>query len=338
MISSLQVRQLDPLADEGRALTTYITLPSRYLVSCHAPEPVSRAYRRAQTEPIAIGCAGRPSLPVVESREAVYLAYGPAKTRPPKPLADMHYLPSCASSFCTPHGSGAPIPAIWCTTCLFTSVSCGTLIARLSIGGSSIKRARIGRCRTFRREPSCRNRCRVLKLYGGALPHVATHMSREIQKAPGRKVSLNQSVYLISTQTESRTTIVRSTRRVLATENLEDTIFRPILRPAVTICEALRLRNLGGAPGPPIITRLHRHGGAEQLLRQSHSAPGEAEAATITVDRRISLVLSFALGTGRNDAQATALKFEHLLSRPCPPLKDGGFVKTAETVSTSLSP
>lgn len=68
----------------------------------------------------------------------------------------------------------------------------------------------------------------------------------ELQRALGRKIELKSGGHLVIDQTEAMTTIDVNTGAFVGHRNLEETIFRTNLDACVAIARQLRLRNLGG--------------------------------------------------------------------------------------------
>lgn len=68
----------------------------------------------------------------------------------------------------------------------------------------------------------------------------------EIQKALSRKVELKSGGYLIIDQTEAMTTVDVNTGAFVGHRNLEETIFKTNLEAATSLARQLRVRNLGG--------------------------------------------------------------------------------------------
>ena len=145
----------------------------------------------------------------------------------------------------------------------------------------------------------------------------------EIQKAIGRKVQLKSGGYLIIDQTEAMTTIDVNTGGFVGHRNLEDTIFKTNLEAAQAIARQLRLRNLGG---PPILDFIdmedaeHR----DQVLQALNRALARDHAKTFVSD--VS-----ELGLVEMTRKRTRESLEHLMCTDCPTCEGRGFVKTAET-------
>ena len=87
----------------------------------------------------------------------------------------------------------------------------------------------------------------MLELYTRRRPIFDLHgIDDEIHKALGRSVPLKSGGYVIFDQTEAMTTIDVNTGAYVGHRNLEETIYRTNLEAAVAIARQLRLRNLGG--------------------------------------------------------------------------------------------
>lgn len=86
-----------------------------------------------------------------------------------------------------------------------------------------------------------------LKLYTKRRPIFDLHgTDDEIKKALERSIPLKSGGYVIFDQTEAMTTVDVNTGGYVGHRNLEETIYRTNLEAAVTIARQLRLRNLGG--------------------------------------------------------------------------------------------
>ena len=147
----------------------------------------------------------------------------------------------------------------------------------------------------------------------------------EIERALDRKVPLKSGGYLMFDQTEALTTIDVNTGAFVGHRNLEDTIYRTNLEAAVAIARQLRLRNLGGIIIVDFIDMQdpeHR-----RLVLQ---ALGQALAGD---HARTHLSAVSALGLVEMTRKRTRESLEHQLCRPCPSCDSRGFVKTAETVA-----
>ena len=163
------------------------------------------------------------------------------------------------------------------------------------------------------------------ELYTGQRPIFDLHgIEEEITKALDRKVQLKSGGHLVIDQTESMTTIDVNTGAYVGTRNLEETIFRTNLEAAVAIARQLRLRNLGGIIIIDFID-MQDEGHRRQVLAALERA--------LAGDRAQTHIVSLSpLGLVEMTRKRTRESLEHLLCRPCPSCDGRGFVKTPETV------
>jgi ribonuclease G len=168
-----------------------------------------------------------------------------------------------------------------------------------------------------------------IELYGGPRPIFDLHgIEEEVAKALDRKVTLKSGGHLVIDQTESMTTIDVNTGAYVGHRNLEETIFRTNLEAAVAIARQLRLRNLGGII---IIDFIDMHD--ESHRRQVLAALERSLAG----DRAQTHIVSLSpLGLVEMTRKRTRESLEHLLCAPCPTCEGRGFVKTPETVCNEI--
>ncbi|MEM6640860.1 MAG: ribonuclease G [Pseudomonadota bacterium] len=150
------------------------------------------------------------------------------------------------------------------------------------------------------------------------------NVEEEIHKALGRKVQLKSGGYLIIDQTEAMTTIDVNTGGFVGHRNLEDTIFKTNLEAAQAIARQLRLRNLGGI----IILDFIDMSDAEHRQQVL-----QALGRYLERDQAKSFVSEVSeLGLVEMTRKRTRESLEHLLCTSCPTCEGRGFVKTVETV------
>ncbi|HET7756452.1 MAG TPA: ribonuclease G [Steroidobacteraceae bacterium] len=153
-------------------------------------------------------------------------------------------------------------------------------------------------------------------------------IEEEIARALDRKVSLKSGGHLVIDQTEAMTTIDVNTGAYVGHRNLEETIFRTNLEAAVSIARQLRLRNLGGII---IIDFIDMRD--EPHRRAVLSALERALAG----DRAQTHIVSLSpLGLVEMTRKRTRESLEHLLCKPCPSCEGRGFVRTPETVCNEI--
>jgi ribonuclease G len=169
----------------------------------------------------------------------------------------------------------------------------------------------------------------IIELYAGQRPLFDLNgVEEEIGRALDRKVALKSGGHLVFDQTESMTTIDVNTGAYVGHRNLEETIFRTNLEAAVTIARQLRLRNLGGIIIIDFIDMRdepHRRAVLAALER------------ALSGDRVQTHIVSLSpLGLVEMTRKRTRESLEHLLCAPCPSCEGRGFVRTPETVCNEI--
>ena len=164
-----------------------------------------------------------------------------------------------------------------------------------------------------------------LELYAEDRPVFDLHgVEDEIQKALDRKVLLKSGGYLIIDQTEAMTTIDVNTGGFVGHRNLEETIFKTNLEAAVAIARQLRLRNLGGIIILDFIDmedEVHRTRVLEALQRSLETDNARTNVCEVS-----------SLGLVEMTRKRTRESLENMLCEPCPTCEGRGRVKTSETV------
>jgi len=313
----------DPLGTKGARLTTYITLPSRYLVYMPQSRGVGVSARiEAEAERERLRSAVQVG---VESEEnAGYIVRTAAEDAPSEALlADMQYLRKLWQFVRHKGLRTEPGNLVHADLPLHLRVLRDLMrpvVDRVLIDQASAHREMQDFAASFMPDALPR-----LELYGGARPLFELHhVEEEIQKALDRKVSLKSGGYLIIDQTESMTTIDVNTGAFVGHRNLEETIFRTNLEAAVTIARQLRLRNLGGIIIIDFID-MEEPEHRRQVIQALEKALSDDHVKT-----NISSVSP--LGLVEMTRKRTRESLEHLLCQPCPTCEGRGFVKTAETV------
>jgi ribonuclease G len=313
----------DPLGTKGARLTTYITLPSRYLVympqgrgvgvSARIEEPDERERLR-----VAVQAGLEPN------ENAGYIVRTAAEDGSPEALrADMMYLRKLWEFVRQKGLRTEPGNLVHADLPLHLRVLRDLLrpdVEKVVIDQPSAHREMREFAATFMPEAQAR-----IELYDEARPVFELHhVEDEIQKALDRKVPLKSGGHLIIDQTESMTTIDVNTGAFVGHRNLEETIFRTNLEAAVTIARQLRLRNLGGIIIIDFID-MEESEHRRQVILALDKALEEDHVKT-----NISTVSP--LGLVEMTRKRTRESLEHLLCQACPTCEGRGFVKTAETV------
>jgi ribonuclease G len=169
----------------------------------------------------------------------------------------------------------------------------------------------------------------AIELYAGPRPIFDLNgIEEEIAKALDRKVPLKSGGHLVIDQTEAMTTIDVNTGAYVGHRNLEETIFRTNLEAAVSIARQLRLRNLGGIIIIDFIDM------SDEPHRRAVLAALERALAG---DRAQTHIVSLSpLGLVEMTRKRTRDSLEHLLCGPCPSCEGRGFIRTPETVCNEI--
>src|SRR5271169_1578789 len=313
----------DPLGTKGARLTTYITLPSRYLVYMPQGRGVGVSARiEIETERERLRAAVRAG--VEPDENAGYIVRTAAEDAQPEALrADMIYLRRLWEFVREKGLRTQPGNLVHADLPLHLRILRDLLrpdVDKVLIDQPSAHREMLEFAGTFMPDA-----LRRMDLYGESRPLFELHhVEEEIQKALERKVSLKSGGHLIIDQTEAMTTIDVNTGAFVGHRNLEETIFRTNLEAAVTIARQLRLRNLGGIIIIDFID-MEEPEHRRQVIQALEKALGDDHVKT-----NISSVSP--LGLVEMTRKRTRESLEHLLCQPCPTCEGRGFVKTAETV------
>jgi len=313
----------DPLGTKGARLTTYITLPSRYLVYMPQSQGVGVSARiESETERERLRHAVQGGMLAQEN--AGYIVRTAAEDASAEALlADMQYLRKLWEFVRQKGLRTQPGNLVHADLPLHLRVLRDLLrpsVERVLIDQSSAHREMLEFAAAFMPEAVPR-----VELYGEARPLFELHhVEDEIQRALDRKVSLKSGGYVIIDQTEAMTTVDVNTGAFVGHRNLEETIFRTNLEAAVAIARQLRLRNLGGIIIIDFIDMEeveHRR----QVIQAFEKALADDHVKT-------TLSSVSPLGLVEMTRKRTRESLEHLLCQPCPTCEGRGFVKTAETV------
>ncbi len=165
----------------------------------------------------------------------------------------------------------------------------------------------------------------ILELYTGRGPLLDLYgVEDEIERALARKVELKSGGYVVIDQTEAMTTVDVNTGGYVGRGNLEETIFRTNLEAAVAIARQLRLRNLGGLV---IIDFIDMEVGAH---REQVSSALETALASDHAKTQITQVSP--LGLVEMTRKRTQESLEHIMCQPCPTCHARGYIKTPESI------
>ena len=316
----------DPLGTKGARLSSFASLPSRFLVympygqgvgvSSRIEDPDAREQLRVQVRELAELSRG-PNAGGYIVRTAAYRA-------PPEALrADMLYLARLWEHVRQQYLQ------VGSASLVHEDLALGPRMLRDELN-ADVRRVLVdapteyARLRQFAQAfmPEAVER---IEQYHGTPPLFELHgVEEEISRALDRKVALKSGGYIVIDQTESMTTIDVNTGAYVGHRNPEDTVFRTNLEAAVAIARQLRLRNLGGIIVIDFIDMqdaAHR----EQLLAAFQAALAADRAQT-------QVALGTPLGLVAMTRKRTRESLEHLLCEPCPACQGRGFVRSVETV------
>ena len=146
----------------------------------------------------------------------------------------------------------------------------------------------------------------------------------EIGKALQRSIPLKSGGYVIIDQTEAMTTIDVNTGGFVGHRNLEETIYRTNLEAAVTIARQLRLRNLGGIVIIDFID-MEEDEHRERVMQALEQSMARDHA-------RHQIMPVSPLGLVEMTRKRTRESLQHVLCEDCTSCDGRGFLLTAETV------
>jgi ribonuclease G len=317
----------DPIGAKGARLTTFISLPSRFLVFMPRGRGIGVS-SRIESEAERSRLRDAMHAIVREGHPGGYIVRTAAEGVPAAQLAaDLAYLErlwahvrerSLRSSPGDLVHEDLPLPQ----RILRDELSRG--VERVLVD-DPLEHARLLQ---FARDfiPGAEQR---VELYAGQRPIFDLHaVDEDIRRALDRKVPLKSGGYLVIDQTESMTTIDVNTGGYVGYRNLEDTIFRTNLEAAVAIARQLRLRNLGGIIIIDFIDmqdEAHRRQ-VLQALEQA-LAPDHAQTQVASLS---------PLGLVEMTRKRTRESLEHMLCEPCRSCEGRGFVRSAETVCQDI--
>jgi ribonuclease G len=313
----------EPLGTKGARLTTYIAIPSRYLVltpksagvgvSSRIDDETERERLRGLVEEL------RAAVP-----EAGYIirtaAEGAERDALQADIAFLHKLwRSIEEGSATTRAGGL----------VYEDLPLPLRVLRDS-SSPDIARVRVDAEATF---------IKLREFAEHFVPHLAPLIERytesrpifdvygiddEIDRALHRKVPLKSGGHVVFDQTEAMTTIDVNTGAYVGHRNLEETIFRTNLEAAAAIARQLRLRNLGGIIIIDFIDMVE-----EEHQRQVLQALTDRLAG----DHAKTQIMNISpLGLVEMTRKRNRESLEHVLCQACPSCEGRGFVKTAETV------
>jgi ribonuclease G len=313
----------DPLGTKGARLTTYVTIPSRFLVmmpnsggvgvSGRIEEEAERERLRSLVENM-----------IPPQSNAGYIVRTAAEGASADALrADMMFLQKLweAIAETARNAKGGDL--------VHEDLPLPLRVLRDMLS-PDIERVRVDSEPAYRRMREFAERfiphlAPMIELYTQDRPIFDLYgIEDEIERALKRKVPLKSGGYVIFDQTEAMTTIDVNTGAYVGHRNLEETIFRTNLEAAVAIARQLRLRNLGGIIIIDFIDMAEEEHRRQVLQALTGRLAGD-HAKTQIMD--VS-----PLGLVEMTRKRNRESLEHVLCQTCPSCEGRGFVKAAETV------
>ena len=313
----------DPIGTKGARLTTFITLPSRYVVLLPRGSGIGLSSRitdeaeRARLKQVMSDALAR------HPGNGAIVRTAAEGADPAALAADVEFLAKLWTLICA-QASAAPAGRL-----VHADLPLAVRVVR-DIVNDEVEHIRVdspAACAQLQEfaasfMPAV---APLIALWTDGRPLLDLHgVEDEIQKALDNKVSLKSGGYVVIDQTESMTTVDVNTGGYVGHSNLEETIFRTNLEAAVAIARQLRLRNLGGIIIIDFIDMeqaVHR----EQVLAALEAALAEDHAHT-------QITQVSPLGLVEMTRKRTRESLEHILCRPCPTCDGRGAVLSPESV------
>jgi ribonuclease G len=313
----------DPMGTKGARLTTYISLPSRFLVFLPRGDGVGVSTRiEDEAERTRLRDLVEDMRP--DDQNGGFIVRTAAEGASHDALrADMMFLNKLWNVVLERRKSTAQ-PGL-----VYEDLDLPRRILR-DVLSADIERIRVDNAEAYGRmcdfaQTFIPELAPVIDNYESDRPIFDLHnVEDEIHKALGRKVQLKSGGYLIIDQTEAMTTIDVNTGGFVGHRNLEDTIFKTNLEAAQAIARQLRLRNLGGIIILDFIDMEDEEHRAQVLHALSRYLERDHAKTFVSEVSELGLV--------EMTRKRTRESMEHLLCEPCPTCDGRGFLKTAETV------
>jgi ribonuclease G len=312
----------DPLGNKGARLTTFITLPSRFLVYLPFGNGVGVSSRiedeseRARLRELAEGMFR-------DAEGGMILRTAADGIGEPTLRADLDFLVKLWGVVQLA-SSNAPVKSL-----VHEDLSLPIRMLRDMVTGD-VDRILVDSPEYFAKMQAFTQQFLpeiepMLELYTRRRPIFDLHGTEdEIRKALDRSIPLKSGGYIIFDQTEAMTTIDVNTGAFVGHRNLEDTIYRTNLEAAVAIARQLRLRNLGGIIIIDFID-MEEPEHRERVMQVFEQSMARDHA-------RHQITPVSPLGLVEMTRKRTRESLQHILCEDCAYCEGKGFVMKAETV------
>jgi ribonuclease G len=313
----------EPMGTKGARLTTFITIPSRYLVLLPGDSNIGVS-TRIEDEDERSRLKGILEQADSDGSGHGYIVRTAAEGATADALrADRVFLNKLWGIIGQAFGRASS------TDLVHEDLALATRVIR-DLASLEIERVRIDSEEEFNRlkefaDVFMPDLTPVIELYSGRRPILDLYgVEDEIQKALKRKVDLKSGGHVVFDQTEAMTTVDVNTGAYVGHRNLEETIFRTNLEAAVAIARQLRLRNLGGIIIIDFIDMLETTH-QEQVMEALENAMAGDHART-------QVAQVSGLGLVEMTRKRIRESLQHIMCESCPTCKGTGYIKAAETV------
>jgi len=313
----------DPLGTKGARLTTFITIPSRYLVMMPQGEGVRVSARIDDDEERERLRQIVESLGDNDTTRGYIVRTAAEGVNTEKLRADMLFLQKLWETIEESIAQSQPGELI------YEDLPLALRLLR-DLLSSEMERVRVDSELTFNEMKDFADRfvphiSPTIEYYADERPIFDLYsVEGEIERALEREVPLKSGGYLIIDQTEAMTTIDVNTGAYVGHRNLEETSLRTNLEAAMAVARQLRLRNLGGIIIIDFIDMFEDEHREQVFQKLSGELSGDHVKTQIMNVSPLGLVEM----TRKRNRES----LEHILCQTCPSCAGRGFVKSPETV------
>jgi ribonuclease G len=315
----------DPIGTKGARVTSYVTLPGRYVVLMPNVEHVGIS-RRIEDEGI------RASLKDIAAEikpkgSGLIMRTACEDATPDEIRRDLEFLVLLWDSIQKKKEKGSAPSLLYSDLDLvFRSVRdfMSHNVERLVIDSAE----EYERLKEFARTYFPRLMDKI-ELYEGREPMFdAFGIELDISRALGRRVWLKSGGYIVIDQTEAMTVIDVNTGKFVGKENLEETILKTNLEAVKEIAYQIRLRNLGGIIVTDFID-MEKFENREKVFK--------AFVEAMKKDRAKNTIYNISeLGIIQMTRKRVRESLGRVLCEQCPYCEGRGFVKSARTVTYEI--
>ena len=325
----------DPLGSKGARLTTFLSIPSRYLViipdeiTVGVSQRIEDSEERERLRKLILSCKQEiEASDTPEDQEKKTEPYGfilrtaAEGITDNQLLTDMRFLKHLWRSIKS-QSTNIKAPGI-----VYEDLPMLLRMVR-SLDETLIEKIRIDSRETYENmvaftEEFVPGLLPKLEHYPGERPIMDLYaVEDEIQKALERKVGLKSGGHLVIDQTEAMTTIDVNTGTFVGHRNQAETIYKTNLEAAQALSRQLRLRNLGGIIIVDFIDMMDSEH-QRQVLRALEKSLSHDHS-------KVAISEITSLGLVQITRKRTRESLEHILCEPCPICKGSGSIKTVET-------